>query len=323
MYHEPIMVKEVLHILRPQPDGIHLDGTVGGGGHARAVAWGMSARGRVVAIDLDAEALQAARESLQDVPPRVDLVQGDWRRSDEHLEILGIESVDTILLDLGVSSHQLDDPGRGFSYHYPEARLDMRMDMNADFSAQDVVNGYDADALTRVLQQYGEEKWASRIARFIVERRPIVTVGELVETIKAAIPASARREGPHPARRTFQAIRMEVNRELEGFEEGLLGLVSRLAVGGRLAVLTFHSLEDRPVKQLFRFLSADCRCPPDLPMCVCEGPVARDLASKPLTPPQREIEENPRSRSAKLRAIELIDDPQRLLLERRNRARWQ
>ncbi|MFO7942520.1 MAG: 16S rRNA (cytosine(1402)-N(4))-methyltransferase RsmH [Bacillota bacterium] len=323
MYHRPIMVKEVVEILEPLPDGVHVDGTVGGGGHALAVAQEMDERGLVIAIDRDAEALQKARETLEDVRPRVEFLRGDWRNIHRHLGDLEITSIDSALLDLGVSSHQLDTPRRGFSYANRNAPLDMRMDLDSPITAAKVVNEYAEGDLTRIIKTYGEERWASRIADFIVRKRPMQTVGELVDAIKAAIPASARREGPHPARRTFQALRMEVNRELEGFEEGLMRLIETLTPGGRMAVITFHSLEDRPVKRVFRYLSRECRCPPDLPVCVCGGPVARDLTRHPVTPGDEEITDNPRSRSAKLRAIELVRDASEVLRGRREISRWQ
>ncbi|MFW5896573.1 MAG: 16S rRNA (cytosine(1402)-N(4))-methyltransferase RsmH [Bacillota bacterium] len=322
-YHRPIMVKEIIEILQPRSKGVHVDGTVGGGGHALAVAEKMDEDGLLIAIDRDGEALQHARGVLADVRPRVEFVRGDWRNVHRHLEELGVGLIDSALLDLGVSSHQLDTPRRGFSYADRDAPLDMRMDMDSPLSASDVVNDYSEGDLTRIIAIYGEERWASRIAKFIVCKRPMYTVGELVDTIKAAIPASARRDGPHPARRTFQALRMEVNRELEAFEEGLMDFVESLTAGGRMAVITFHSLEDRPVKRLFRYLSRECRCPPQLPVCACGGPVVHDLTRHPVTPSDGEVLENPRSRSAKLRAIELIRDASEVLRERRESSRWQ
>ncbi len=322
IYHSPIMVEEVLELLEPGSGEIYVDGTIGGGGHALAMARHLGRDGRIVGIDRDREALEESAKQLSSVTPRVDLVYGDWRRIDEHLDSLGIEATHCLLLDLGVSSHQLDRPERGFSYRYEDAPLDMRMDAEAGVTAADILNDYSQEDLSRIIATYGEERWASRIAKFIVARRPMRVVRDLLDAVKAAVPSSARREGPHPARRTFQAIRMEVNREMEGFEEGLMKAISSLAVGGRMAVISFHSLEDRPVKRLFRYLSMDCRCPPDLPICACGGPVAEDLTPKPVTASARESEENPRSTSAKLRAIRITDNPTEAIMERRGGSQW-
>ena len=321
-FHRPIMLKEVVELLDPPEDAVCVDGTVGGGGHARALSERLGERGLLIGIDRDGEALEFTKEVLRGLRCGVQLIRGDWRDLDRHLDALGIEAVDAILLDLGVSSHQLDTPERGFSYHHPDVALDMRMDRDAQFSAAHVINEYPEERLTQIIREYGEERWASRIAQFIAERRPLQNVGELVDAIKDAIPASARRTGPHPARRTFQALRMEVNRELEGFEEGLIAALRRLRVGGRMAVISFHSLEDRPVKRLFRYLSKDCRCPPDLPLCACGGAVARDLTPRPRTASSEELEVNPRAAAAKLRALEIIASAEEVLAERGGAKEW-
>ncbi len=321
-FHRPIMLQEVVELLDPPEDAICVDGTVGGGGHARALAERLGEHGSLVGIDRDGEALEFAEKTLTGLQCGLELIRGDWRDLNRHLDALGVGEVDAILLDLGVSSHQLDTPARGFSYHHPDVGLDMRMDREASFTAAEVVNEYPEERLTQVIREYGEERWASRIAQFIVERRPLQNVGELVDAIKDAIPASARRTGPHPARRTFQALRMEVNRELEGFEAGLIAALGRLRIGGRIAVISFHSLEDRPVKRLFRHLSKDCRCPPDLPMCACGGPVARDLTPRPRTASPEELEINPRAASAKLRALEITAPVEEVLAERGGSFEW-
>jgi len=308
-YHQPVLLSETLEYLKVRPEGIYVDATVGGGGHAAAIAGQLGPRGHLIGLDVDPQALQAAGRRLSDVEANVTLQRANFKSLSSILDGMGIEKVDGILMDLGVSSHQLDDVERGFTYRDPEAPLDMRMDPRQALTASDVVNGWSESELSRVIRRFGEEKWADRIAQFIVQRRensPIRTAGELVEIIKDAIPAAARRGGPHPARRTFQALRIAVNRELEALEASLSEAVHLVRGGGRMVVISFHSLEDRVVKSTFRHWCRECRCPPDLPVCRCGGPIARDLTRRPVRPSEEEIKNNPRSRSSRLRAIEIL-----------------
>lgn len=307
--HKPVMPKEVLQYLAPERGGVFADGTLGGGGHAELLLSALPQDGRLVGIDRDDDALAAASRRLARFGERFTAVKGNFFNIRNILQELHIDKLDGMLVDLGVSSYQLDNPERGFSYHV-DAPLDMRMDQSAQFSAYDVVNGYDQAELTRILKEYGEEKWASRIASFIVEARkkqPLRTTFELVDIIKAAIPNAARREGGHPAKRTFQAIRVEVNGELAGLRQAVEDMVDCLASGGRLAVLTFQSLEDRIVKKTFAELQNPCTCPKSAPYCVCgKTPKVRILTRKPLEATEEELNENPRAKSAKLRAVEKL-----------------
>lgn len=309
-YHTPIMLREVMELLAPETRRATVDGTLGGGGHSEGILERLPASSVHFGIDRDEEAIAAASERLKGFP-NFHPIHGNFFRMKELLPLAeyGIGSVDGILLDLGVSSHQLDDGSRGFSYN-SEAPLDMRMDKSAPFSAYEVVNGYDAERLAKVISDYGEERFAFRIAKRIAEERekaPIETTVALAEIIKSAIPAAARREGPHPARRTFQAIRIEVNSELAGLETALRDAVDLLSPGGVLAVITFHSLEDRIVKNLFRELHDPCTCPPSAPICICgKKPTVEILTGKPVTACEEELEANPRARSAKLRAVRKI-----------------
>jgi 16S rRNA (cytosine1402-N4)-methyltransferase len=304
--HQPIMVQECMGLLQPQRGGIFVDGTLGGGGHAQATLERLPADGRLIGVDRDDEALAAASKRLQPFGQQFTAVKGNFFDMKELLLNQGISGVDGILVDLGVSSYQLDNPQRGFSYN-EDAPLDMRMDQQAGFSAYDVVNGYSKEELTRIIRDYGEEKWASRIAQFILEARNkknIESTWELVKVIKKAIPASARREGPHPAKRTFQAIRIEVNHELDELEQALEGLTQCLNPEGVLAVITFHSLEDRITKKTFQRLQNPCTCPPKSPICICgKVPSVTILTRKPLTASPEELEHNHRARSAKLRGV--------------------
>lgn len=279
----------------------------GGGGHSRLIADKLSSEGRLIAIDRDKDALDAANRNLKDVKCRVDFVHSNYTEIKSVLNNLNISKIDGALLDLGVSSFQLDNEQRGFSY-MKDAPLDMRMDAEDDFSAEDVVNVYSEKDLARIIREYGEEKWASRIAKFIVKERQsgrIETTGQLVEIIKSAIPAGARREGPHPAKRTFQAIRIEVNDEMKGLEDAVENFMDVLEVEGRFCVITFHSLEDRIVKNKFKDRENPCICPPEFPVCVCgRKPDIKIITKKPILPAEEEIEMNPRSRSAKLRCVE-------------------
>ncbi|ERM92795.1 16S rRNA methyltransferase [Caldanaerobacter subterraneus subsp. yonseiensis KB-1] len=304
--HKSVLLKETIEHLNINPEGIYVDGTLGGGGHSEEILKRLTT-GKLIAIDRDEEAILAAKERLKDYK-NVIYIKDNFKNIKEILRNLGIEKVDGILLDLGVSSYQLEEVERGFSY-MKDAPLDMRMDKTSPFSAYDVVNRYSEKELERVIREYGEEKWASRIAKFIVEERKkgdIKTTSQLVEIIKKAIPASARRTGPHPAKRTFQAIRIEVNEELKDLDKALEDMVEVLRGKGRIAVITFHSLEDRIVKNTFKKLENPCTCPPGLP-CTCgKQPVIKIITKKPILPSKEEVEENPRSRSAKLRVAEKL-----------------
>lgn len=305
--HTPVLFEECMEALRIRPGGTYADGTLGGGGHASGIAERIGPEGLLIGIDRDRDALEAAGERLEAYPCRKLLVQSTYAEIRSVLEENGIEGLDGAILDIGVSSFQLDNAQRGFSY-MQDAPLDMRMNREDQFSAYDVVNGYDRDQLAWIIRTYGEEKWASRIAEFITAARadgPIETTGQLTELIKAAIPASARRDGPHPAKRTFQAIRIEVNGELEQLEKAVDEYCDLLLPGGRLCIITFHSLEDRIVKDAFHRRLNPCTCPKDLPMCICgKVPDVKKVTGKPITAGKEELEGNPRSRSAKLRVIE-------------------
>ncbi len=306
-YHAPIMVEEVLSLLAPERGGIFVDGTLGGGGHAEAVLKKLPPSGRLYGIDRDGEAIVEATKRLSLFGERFRALRGNFFDMTTLLKEQGVDKVDGILMDLGVSSHQLDAAERGFSYHN-EAPLDMRMDDTAAFSAYDVVNAYPVERLATILREYGEERYAMRIANAIVRARqkaPIASTTELADIVKAATPAQNRWEGQHPARRAFQAIRIEVNGELEGLEKALADAVELLSPGGRLCVITFHSLEDRIAKQTFKALENPCTCPPKAPICTCnKEPVVRILTKKPVIAGEEELKDNARSRSAKLRAVE-------------------
>lgn len=304
--HVSVLLNECLDALNIKDDGIYVDCTLGGAGHSSHILQRLSKDGLLVGIDQDTDALKAAGERLKEYENKK-LVHNNFHNIDSILEELEIPKVDGILMDLGVSSYQLDEGERGFSY-MKDAPLDMRMNRDREFSAYDVVNSYSMEDLWRIIRDYGEEKFAKRVAEFIVNRReekPIETTLELVDIIKAAIPAKARREGPHPAKRTFQAIRIEVNGELEILNKAIEDGVNRLNKGGRMAIITFHSLEDRIVKLKFRELANPCTCPKEFPICVCgKKPLVKLISRKAIDPSKEEVEENPRSRSAKLRVIE-------------------
>ncbi len=305
-HHIPVLLEETMEALAVRPGGIYIDCTIGGGGHAAEILRRCSPDGRLIGLDQDEEALRAARERLAPFGDRVTLVHTNFAHVADVAERLGIGGADGVLMDLGVSSHQFDEGERGFSYQH-DAPLDMRMDRTQSFTAAVLVNEWEESEIARVIREYGEERWAGRIAHFIVKarrQRPIETTGQLVQIIKAAIPAAARREGGHPARRTFQALRIAVNDELGALERGLEGALRVLRPGGRLAVITFHSLEDRIVKQTFARWANPCTCPPDLPVCVCgKRPVAEPVTRKPVRVSAAEVKANPRSRSATLRAV--------------------
>lgn len=304
-YHMPVLLNETLEQLNIKQNGIYVDCTLGGGGHSIEIARQLGENGRLIGIDRDIAAINAATKRLEGYGSFTP-VHDNYSNIISILQGLGIHKVDGILMDLGVSSHQLDEKDRGFTY-MEDAPLDMRMDTNQPFSAYDVVNQYSMDELFRIIKEYGEERWAKRISKFIVENRPVKTTGELVEIIKRAIPAAARRTGPHPAKRTFQAIRIEVNKELELLEQSVLDAVECLKPNGRLCIITFHSLEDRIVKNTYRKLNQPCTCPKEFPVCTCgKEPVVDLITRKPITASESELEINPRSRSAKLRTCEKI-----------------
>ncbi len=306
--HIPIMMDEVIKGLNIKQDGIYLDGTLGGAGHSYEIAKRLKT-GKLIGIDQDREALRKAKEVLAEFEDRVIFIHNNYENVDLVLKDLGIEKIDGILLDIGVSSYQLDKGERGFS-HNQDARLDMRMDKSQDFTAWDLVNKYSEKDIEDIIWKYGEDRWAKRIAQFIVNERknhPINTTLELVEVIKKAIPKKVRMEGHHPAKKTFQAIRIEVNRELEVLENSIDKMVKLLNPGGRLAIISFHSLEDRIVKEKFRHLYKECICPPQLPQCICDKErEIKIITRKPISASSEEIDFNPRSRSAKLRIAEKI-----------------
>ena len=306
--HRPVLLDECIEGLQIRPEGIYLDGTLGRAGHSREIARRLT-RGRLICVDRDQAALDAAQERLGPWMDKVTLVHSNFDQVQDILDNLGISGVDGMLFDLGVSSPQLDDSSRGFSY-MSDAPLDMRMDRGEGLTAADVVNTWSQEELRRIFFQYGEERYAPLIAAAIVRQRadkPIATTLELVDVIKGAMPARALKEKQHPAKRTFQAIRIAVNDELASVERMLKGAVPRLNRGGRLAVITFHSLEDRIVKTELAEFARGCICPPDFPVCVCgRTPEVKLVNKKPIVPSQQEIEENPRARSAKLRLAEKL-----------------
>jgi len=305
-HHVPVLLQETLEALAIRPDGTYVDCTVGGAGHSAEIAARLGPTGRLIGLDQDENALKAAGDRLAPFGDRVTLVKTNFADIAAVIERLGTGPVSGILMDIGVSSHQLDEADRGFSFHQ-DAPLDMRMDRENPVSAATVVNEWPEEEIARILWEYGEERWSKRIAQFIVKARPLGTTSDLVDAIKKAIPAAARREGGHPARRTFQAIRIAVNDELGVLERGLAGALQVLEPGGRLAVITFHSLEDRIVKQTFARWVSPCTCPPQIPICMCgKKPQVEHVSRKPVTAGEIELEANPRSRSAKLRTVSRI-----------------
>ncbi|MCC8014752.1 MAG: 16S rRNA (cytosine(1402)-N(4))-methyltransferase RsmH [Eubacterium sp.] len=303
--HISVLAEEVIMGLNIKPGALYIDGTLGGGGHSLKI---LEAGGRLLAVDRDEEALAAANERLSSYNNKT-LVHGNFKDIKQILAEQGETGADGILLDLGVSSYQLDNGGRGFSYNY-DAPLDMRMDRTDSLTAFDVVNGYSEDELFRVIRDYGEERWAKRIASFIINERklsPIKTTFELNTVIKKAIPKAARQDGGHPSKRTFQAIRIEVNNELNILEKAVEDMADVLNPGGRLCIITFHSLEDRIVKTTFKRLNNPCTCPREFPVCVCgKKPIVKIITKKPVTAGENELKDNNRAHSAKLRIAEKL-----------------
>lgn len=307
-HHVSVLLHELVDGVYTVPDGIYVDCTLGGGGHTYALSQKVGPEALLIGVDQDEEAIRAAGERLKDIGCRLLLVRDNFSHIGEILDERGIGPVNGFLFDLGVSSHQLDEGERGFSYMH-DGRLDMRMDQRNPLTAHDVVNRYSEDELEAIIRKYGEERWSRRIAQFIVEARkqkPIETTMELVRIIKAAVPAGARKDGPHPAKRTFQAIRIEVNGELRILEDTMHACVAHLVPGGRIGVITFQSLEDRIIKDTFREMAQDCICPPELPVCVCHHHREIKKPAKPVKPSREEIEANPRARSAVLRIAEKL-----------------
>ncbi len=302
-HHVSVLLNETLDGLAIRPEGTYVDCTLGGGGHSHAIGERLSTEGMIVGLDQDVAALEAASKRLEDLSCQVKVIKTNFSNLKQALQEAGIHEVDGFVFDLGVSSHQLDTAERGFSY-MQDGPLDMRMNQSGALTAETIVNTYSSEELYRIIWEYGEERWAKRIVQFILEAReeePITSTSQLVDIIKRAIPAKARQDGPHPAKRTFQALRIEVNQELQILHDAFVDAVSMLKPKGRIAVITFHSLEDRITKQTFKELAQGCTCPPSLPMCVCHHVPTVKAKNKAIEPSQREVEENPRARSAKLR----------------------
>lgn len=307
--HISVMLNECIDNLNIKEDGIYVDGTMGGAGHSVHIARKLGKNGRLICIDQDNNAHIKGKEVLKEHLDKVTFVKDNFSNIKNILESLDISSIDGMLLDLGVSSHQLDEADRGFSYNF-DARLDMRMDTDSGKSAYEVINEYSEDELCKIITDYGEERWAKRIANFIVTEReikPIETTFELVSVIKKAVPKGARLDGPHPAKRTFQAIRIEVNNELSILKNTVVDAVNKMNTGGRLCIITFHSLEDRIIKNIYRDLENPCTCPREFPMCICgKTPLVKVITRKPILPTDEEVLLNKRSRSSKLRVCEKI-----------------
>ena len=306
-HHIPIMLDRVIEELKIRPDGVYVDGTVGGAGHSSEILKRLSDRGSLIAIDQDRDAVDTAKKRLAEISDRATVVKSNFVNFDIVLDDLGVGAVDGVLLDLGVSSYQFDQADRGFSYRF-DAPLDMRMDQTQEETAADIVNEYSEEDLVRILREYGEEPFARRIAASIVrerQKKPIRTTFELNELIKSSIPASARRDGGHPSKQTYQAIRIALNKELQILEDSIDQMIHRLSSGGRLCIITFHSLEDRIVKNAMRVAEKPCICPPDFPVCVCGRiPLGSVITRKPVVPDEEELRGNPRAKSAKLRVFE-------------------
>lgn len=305
--HVSVLLNECIENLNIKPDGVYVDCTMGGAGHSKEIAKKLSEDGRLICFDQDINAINVAKERLAEFGEKVILVHSNFENIKDEIKSLGIDKIDGVLADLGVSSHQLDEASRGFSY-MNDAPLDMRMDNRCKNSAWDVVNNYSEESLHKIIKEYGEENWSKRIAKFIVEERKdktIETTYDLVEIIKKAIPKKARMNGPHPAKRTFQAIRIEVNNELGVIKNMIDDAVSIMNPAGRICIITFHSLEDRIVKNEYKYLAQDCICPPEMPFCQCDKKSeVKIITRKPILPSEEEVNVNPRSRSAKLRVAE-------------------
>lgn len=308
--HTSVLLEEVIDNLNIKPNGIYLDGTLGGGGHSFHIAEKLTEGGRLIGTDQDADAIAAATKRLEPFADRVTIIRDNYENAARRVREMGITGVDGILLDLGVSSYQLDNVERGFSYKYDDTPLDMRMDDRQPLSARDIVNDYSEMELFHIIRDYGEDKFAKNIAKHIVAARangPIETTGQLNEIIKAAIPTKMREKGGHPSKRTYQAIRIACNRELDVLQNSLDGFIDLLNPGGRFCVITFHSLEDRMVKNNFRTNENPCTCPPEFPVCVCgKKSKGKVITRKPILPSEEELEVNSRSKSAKLRVFEKI-----------------
>lgn len=308
--HYSVLLNETIENLNIKPDGIYVDGTLGGGGHAYQVASRLSEKGRLIGIDQDADAIAAAGERLKEFSDKITIIRSNYANMKEELHRIGVEKVDGIVLDLGVSLFQLDTPERGFTYRDENAPLDMRMDDRQSLTAKDIVNGYSEMDLYRIIRNYGEDKFAKNIAKHIVQERakkPIETTGELTEIIRASIPMKVQVTGGHPAKRTFQAIRIELNKELEVLQNNLDDMIDLLNPGGRICIITFHSLEDRIVKTNFKRNENPCTCPSDFPVCVCgKKSKGKVVTRKPILPSEEELEVNSRSKSAKLRVFERV-----------------
>ena len=308
--HKSVLLDETIEGLNIKPDGIYVDGTLGGGGHAYEVSRRLGEKGRLIGIDQDADAIAAAGERLKEFGDKITIIRSNYANMKEELHRIGVEKVDGIVLDLGVSSFQLDTPERGFTYRDENAPLDMRMDDRQSLTAKDIVNGYSEMDLYRIIRDYGEDKFAKNIAKHIVQERaekPIETTGELTEIIRASIPMKVQVTGGHPAKRTFQAIRIELNKELEVLQNNLDDMIDLLNPGGRICIITFHSLEDRIVKTNFKRNENPCTCPSDFPVCVCgKKSKGKVVTRKPILPSEEELEVNSRSKSAKLRVFERV-----------------
>lgn len=306
--HKSVLLNECIDNLNIKPDGIYIDGTMGGAGHSGCIAAKLENGGRLIAIDQDEDAIAVGTDRLSVYGDKVTIVRSNYSCMKEIVREIGLDGVDGILLDLGVSSYQLDNPERGFTYRDENAPLDMRMDNRMEMTARDIVNDYTDEELRRIIRNYGEDKFAGNIAKEIVKSRavkPIETTGELVDIIRRAYPAKELRKPGHPAKKTFQAIRIELNSELKVLEENLRDMVNLLNDGGRICVITFHSLEDRIVKNIFRECENPCICPPDFPVCVCgRKSLGKVISRKPILPSEKELAENKRSQSAKLRVFE-------------------
>lgn len=306
--HKSVLLKETIENLNIKPDGIYVDGTLGGGGHAYEVCKRLSSKGRFIGIDQDEDAIKAATRRLLEFEDKVQIIRSNYCDMREALADIGVYKVDGIVLDLGVSSYQLDDPERGFTYRVEDAPLDMRMDRRQEFTAKELINTYSEMELYHIIRDFGEDKFAKNIAKHIVAARakkPIETTGELTEIIKAAIPAKIRMNAGHPAKRTFQAIRIELNKELEVLQNSLEDMIDLLNPGGRICIITFHSLEDRIVKSIYKKSENPCTCPSDFPICVCgKKSLGKVITRKPIIPTEEELVYNSRSKSAKLRVFE-------------------